>query len=173
MHIMEDLAGWQRTFENSWLKTYLETGKIDWSLYNRPKNLNAPAGSSIDLSQSRLGLICSGGFYLPASQAPFDAENDLGDYTIRLIPNQVDFANLAIAHTHYDHTAANADRQVLLPLRHLKDMVNEGEIGSLAKDAISFSGYLPMAHHTVKELIPQIVGAANQGGWNAALLVPS
>ena len=170
---LEDVAVWLLAFEQGWLNTYHETGEMDWSLYKRPTNQHAPIHSAIVLSQSRLGLICSGGFYLPASQAPFDDENDLGDYTLRLIPSNVDFADLAIAHTHYDHAAANEDRQVLLPLRHLQEMVTEGLIGEVAPHAISFSGYLPMAHRTVTELIPNVVAAAKQETWDAALLVPS
>lgn len=173
MQILEDLTGWQQAFEDGWLRTYQETERMDWSLYNRPTNKNAPAGAAIDLSQSRLGLISSGGFYLSASQTPFDAENDLGDYTMRSFPSDTAFSDLAIAHTHYDHTAVLADPNVLLPLAHLHDMVAEGKIGRLAPSAISFSGYLPMAHRTVKELIPQIVAFAQSEQWDAAFLVPS
>lgn len=173
MPILEDLAGWRQQFEAGWLKTYQETGEMDWSLYKRPTNKNAPIGSAIDLSQSRLGLISSGGFYLAASQAPFDAENDLGDYTMRAFPSNTPFNDLAIAHTHYDHTAVLADSQVLLPLEHLQAMVAEGKIGRLAPSAISFSGYLPMAHRTVTELIPQIVDFVQSEAWDAAFLVPS
>ena len=173
MEILEDIVGWRNSFDEGWLKTYRETGEMNWRVYNRPHNKNAPASKGIDLSQSKLGLICSGGFYVPASQEPFDAEHDLGDYTMRLIPWDSDFDELAISHTHYDHTAANQDRQVLLPLRHLQEMVAQGKIGSVAQHAFSFSGYLPEADRTVHELAPLIVAAAKQEQLEAALLVPA
>ena len=173
MEILEDLASWQQVFEAGWLKTYQETGEMDWSLYKRPTNKTAPTGPAIDLSQSRLGLISSGGFYLANTQEPFDAENDLGDYTMRPFPSTTPFADLAIAHTHYDHTAVLADHQVLLPLGHLQEMSQAEKIGQVAPSTISFSGYLPQAHRTVTELIPKIVAFAQNEAWNAAFLVPS
>ncbi len=173
MEIIENMAGWREAFNHGWYGTYQETGEMNWSLYNRPTNKNAPSSKGINLSQSKLGLICSGGFYVPEEQEPFDAEHDLGDYTMRLIPWQSNLDDLTISHTHYDHTAANADRQVLLPLRHLEQMVTEGEIGSVAENAFSFSGYLPEADRTVTELIPRIVAAAKQEQLETTLLVPA
>lgn len=173
MEILEDLAGWQQAFEAGWLKTYQETGEMDWTLYKRPTNKMAPTGAAVDLSQSRLGLISSGGFYLVATQEPFDAENDLGDYTMRTFPSTTAFSDIAIAHTHYDHTAVLADHQVLLPLDHLQEMSQARKIGEVAASTISFSGYLPQAHRTVTKLIPKIVAFAKNEAWDAAFLVPS
>ncbi len=173
MTIMEDLPGWQAEFEATWLAKWQETGETDWSIYPRPTNKSAPAGPGIELANSRLVLISSAGGYLPASQQPFDAENDLGDYTIRRVPVDAPFSALAYAHTHYDHTAINADPQVLVPLRHLAELVNGGAIGELAPDMISFSGYQPDVVRTVEELIPAIVAAATEMQAAAALLVPA
>lgn len=171
--IVEDLAGWQAEFKATWLAKWQESGETDWSIYPRPTNKTAPAGPGIDLAKSRLVLISTAGGYLPASQSPFDAENDLGDYTIRRIPVNTPFTMLAYAHTHYDHTAINTDPQVLVPLRHLADMVAEGVIGQLAPDMISFSGYQPDVMRAVNELIPTIVAAVTEMQADAALLVPA
>ena len=171
--ILEDLAGWQREFEAGWYKEYQETGQMNWKKYKRPTNQNAPEGKAITLSESKIGLISSGGFYLPESQPPFDAENDLGDYSLRKIPWNTSFDEISIAHTHYDHTAVNQDSEILWPTGHLATLVQEGVIGSVASHAFSFSGYLPMAHRTVNELIPKIVAAAHEEELDAAFLVPS
>jgi hypothetical protein len=173
MKILEDLKQWRAEFEQGWLAHHQNTGGFDWKLYNRPKNKAAPGGRGLDLSQSRLALIPSAGAYLQASQEPFDAENALGDYTVRLFPSSTPFEALAYAHTHYDHTAVNDDPQVLLPLRHLEDLVQEGVIGELAPSVISFSGYLPEVDRTIGELIPRIVEAAKAEEIDAALLVPA
>lgn len=173
MEILEDLEQWRADFERGWLAHYLETGEFDWKRYNRPKNKTAPAGPGVDLSRSRLALIPSAGGYLHQSQQPFDAENPFGDYTIRLFPSSTPFEAIAYAHTHYDHTAVDEDPQVLMPLRHLEDLVREGVIGELAPSVISFSGYLPEVDRTINELIPAIIEAAKAQKIDAALLVPA
>jgi len=173
MEILEDREGWQTAFQEGWLRHYQETGETKWDLYKLPNNKTAPAGKGIDLAQSRLALISSAGGYLPSRQPPFDAENDLGDYTIRRFPITTATAAIAFAHTHYDHTAVNADQQVLLPLAHLQMMVSEGLIGALAPDVISFMGYQPDAGRVLDETIPAVVAAAQEMQADAALLVPS
>ncbi|MEZ4615231.1 MAG: glycine/sarcosine/betaine reductase selenoprotein B family protein [Caldilineaceae bacterium] len=173
MDILENRDEWYDTYQNSWLRHYQETGEIKWDLYKLPNNKVAPAGKGIDLSQSRLALISSAGGYLAARQEPFDAEHDLGDYTIRRFPVTTAPEQIAFAHTHFDHTAVNADQQVLLPLGHLQELVQEGRIGELAPDVISFMGYQPDAVRVVDETLPAIVAAAKEMQVQAALLVPS
>ena len=118
-------------------------------------------------------LISSAGGYLKASQTPFDAANALGDYTIRTFPVTTPFSDLAFAHDNYDHTAVDADPQVLLPLVHLQDLVAEGVIGALDPQVISFHGYQPDVRRTVNELIPAIRERVDKEKVDAALLVPA
>jgi hypothetical protein len=171
--IFEDRQAWWEDYTTRFLAHFQATGETDWKQYSRPKNHHPLATQGIDLSQSRLVLISSAGGYLKDRQTPFDAPHPLGDYTLRLFPTDTPFAALDYAHTHYDHTAVNADPQVLLPLHHLADWVQAGKIGSLASQVISFSGYHPDATRVVDALIPQIVQAAQADQAQAALLVPS
>jgi Glycine/sarcosine/betaine reductase selenoprotein B (GRDB) len=173
MEILEQRADWEAAFRTGWLAHYERSGETDWKQYQRPKNSVAPAGPAIDLSRSRLVLISSAGGYLPASQEPFDAANVMGDYSIRLIPTDTPFAEIAYAHDHYDHTAVNDDPQVLLPLEHLQQLVAEGVIGALTPHVISFMGYQPDVGRVLDELIPQIRAAVQTEQAEAAFLVPS
>lgn len=173
MEIVEDLPGWKAAFESGWLTTYRQTGQMNWKLYQRPRNQEAPAGRGVDLAQSRLLLISSAGAYMPAAHAPFDAENDLGDYSIRVLPSDASFAEIAYAHTHYDHAAVNADPQVLLPLLHLETLVGEGKIGALTPNMISFGGYQPDVERVLRETIPAVLAVAEKEQAHAALLVPA
>ncbi len=174
MDILEDLQGWRTQFEQGWLAHYRNTGEMDWKRYNRPKNTNAPAGPAVELARSRLALISSAGGYLRDSQEPFIADKAaLGDYSLRRFPSSTPLGDLAFVHGAYDHTAVEQDPQVLVPLRHLEDLVAEGMIGELAPSVISFCGWQPDVVRTVKELIPTIVEAATAEQIEAAFLVPA
>lgn len=173
MEIIEDRAGWEQTYTSTWLAHYHATGETKWAIYNRPDNKTAPSGEAVNLSQSKLMLVSSAGSYIADSQDAYDAENDLGDYTVRLIPSDVDLSTLAYAHTHYDHTAVNMDAQVLIPMGHLQNLVDAGEIGALTDNFVSFMGYQPNVAQVEDETIPLIIEAAKAEGADAVLLVPS
>lgn len=173
MEILENRARWQAEFEAGWLAKWHETGKVDWSIYNRPDNKESPAGRGIDLSQSRLVLISTAGGYLPASQEPFNEMDDLGDYSVRTFGVNTPYDQIAFAHTHYDHAAVDADPQVLLPLTHLRQMVAERTIGELAPFVISYAGYQPDLTRIVDDLIPTIRDLVREQQADGALLVPA
>lgn len=173
MDILENKEQWLAEFKNGWLAHFNETGETDWKIYNRPTNSEAPSGRGIDLSKSKLILITSAGSYLPDIHEPFDAENLLGDYSIRLYPTATPLDALSYAHDHYNHAAVEEDPQVLIPLEHLKDMVAEGSIGELADTVISFHGYTPNSVRFVDETIPLLLEVALQEQPQGALFVPA
>jgi hypothetical protein len=173
MEILENREQWQISFKESWLAHYQQTGTIDWDLYPHPRNSTAPSSPGIAVSKSRLMLVSSAGGYLPDQQEPFDAANLLGDYSVRLFPSSTPLEALGFAHEHYDLTAVKQDPQVLLPLRHLEDLVNEGAIGELTPSVASFMGYQPDVTRVVDETIPPIVKSALSEKADAVLLVPS
>jgi len=173
MEVLEDRAQWEHAFRSDWLAHYRRTGEIDWRLYPHPRNKTPILSRGIDLSQSRLMLISTAGGYLPDRHPPFDADNPLGDYTIHVFPSTTPLNALAYAHTHYDHAAVDADPQVLVPLDHLHDMVDEGKIGELSPSMVSFMGYQPDLARVVDETAPAIVQAVHAEGAHAALLVPA
>lgn len=171
--ILDDREGWLQAFREGWLAHYEQTGETNWKLYNSPKNETTISGPGIDLSRARLALVTTAGGYLRDSQEPFDAPNVMGDYSIRTFPVSTPLEALAFAHDHYDHTAVNADPQVLVPLRHLADLAREGVIGELAPTVVSYSGYQPWMTRTIDELFPQVLAALKEQNVQAALLVPS
>ncbi len=173
MDIVENLDQWSDEFEEKWLKHYRETGKPNWKIYNRAKNEAAPGLPGIDLAASRLLFISTAVGYLKDEQEPFDAANDLGDYTVRTFSIETPFDQLAYAHDHYDHTAVETDPQVLLPFQHLQDMVTEGKIGALHSTVISFHGYQPDVRRIVGELIPNVLAHVDKEKVAGALLVPA
>jgi D-proline reductase (dithiol) PrdB len=173
MTAFENRDQWFESYQQGWLKHFQETGQFDWKIYQRPKNTTPISGAAIDLSQSRLALISTAGAYLKDEQTPFDAPHPIGDYSIRTFPSSTAFDQLDYAHTHYDQTAVRTDAQVLLPLRHLENMVREGYIGELAPSVISYMGYQPDATRTMDETFPAILERLKQERVQAALLVPA
>lgn len=172
LSILENPLEWLKDFQQGWLASYEQTGKPDWNTYTRPKNRLAPSGPGINLSESRLMLISSAGGYWPETQEPFDEDNTLGDYTIRVVPSDTPFEKIKYAHTHYDHKYVNEDPQSILPLKHLEGMVEEGMIGEIAPVFVSFMGYQPNVIRVVKELVPAVMKVAKEYAVQAALLVP-
>ena len=172
MSILDNKESWINKFREGWLAKLQKTGTFYWKAYIFTQNQTPVEGSAIDLKSSRLMFISSAGGFLSDSQQPFDAGNPLGDYTIRKFPSSTHFENLTYAHEHYDHTAVDADPQVLLPLEHLREMVIEGEIGGLTS-VVSFMGYQPDVSRLLGETIPAILKIALKEQADAALLVPS
>jgi D-proline reductase (dithiol) PrdB len=172
LSIVENPLEWLKSFQQGWLAHFEKTGEPDWKAYTRPRNHFAPSGPGVILAESRLMVISSSGGYLPDEQKPFDADNILGDYSIRVIPSDTPLSAIKYAHTHYDHKYVDADPQVLLPFEHLEDMVNEGKLGEIAPVFVSFSGYQPNVIRVVKEIVPAIIKVAKEHRVQAALLVP-
>jgi D-proline reductase (dithiol) PrdB len=173
LDILENRAMWAEEFRAGFLAHFDATGQCDFKQYKRIHNHEAPSGPGVNLTTARLAFIPSAGAYLRDDQEPFDAPHPLGDYSVRLFPMSTPLDRLAFAHTHYNHAAVDADPQVLVPLRHLEDLVAEGRLGSLAPQVISFMGYLPDVTRIVDETLPRVLAAVRAQGANAALLAPA
>jgi D-proline reductase (dithiol) PrdB len=89
-----------------------------------------------------------------------------------VIPVDTPLSAIEFAHDHYNHQFVDEDPQVLLPIKHLKDMKEEGILGEMAPVFVSFSGHQPNAIRVVKELVPAIIKVAKEHAVQAALLVP-
>jgi hypothetical protein len=173
MDVIENRQQWLTSFQEGFVAHYERTGEIDWDLYQYPKNRAAPSGKGVDLSASRLMLVSTAGAYLKGRQSAFDIENQLGDYQIHLIPTSVTLGDIAYSHKHYDHAAVEQDPQVLIPLRHLDNLVTEGVIGELVPAWVSYMGYQPDITRVVDDTALAILEAARNEQVQAVLLVPA
>lgn len=127
------------------------------------------------LSETRFGLVTTGGYSISGEQEPMRAYPTFGDEVpeIRRIPLDVDRSKLVINHPGYDHKYAKEDINANLPLDRLNELVAEGTIGSLSKDTIVLMGLQPNVAPLIRETIPQIVEAFQADDVEAVLLVPS
>jgi len=107
---------------------------IPWSPLARP------------LSESRFGLVTSGGLYHKGHEPPFDLEREQrepiwGDPSFRTLPTDIDPADLGVSHFHINQRDVLQDVNILLPIQRFQELVQAGRIGGLADYAYSFMGY--------------------------------
>jgi D-proline reductase (dithiol) PrdB len=98
------------------------------------------------LSQSRFGLITSGGLYHRGYEPPFDLERERqnptwGDPSYRTLPAGTDPKEIDVSHLHLNAEKIEQDINILLPLKRFQELVQEGRIQSQAAHAYSFMGY--------------------------------
>ena len=88
------------------------------------------------LSESRVGLIASGGIYR-LGQTAFHFKDDI---SYRAIESNTSNDDLRATHFAYDLTDARRDPGVVFPLQTLRRCKDEGLIGDLADNAYTFMG---------------------------------
>lgn len=120
------------------------------------------------LSACRLGLLASGGIYV-TGQVAFHYKDDI---SFRVIPTDVDTADLRVTHFAYDLTDARQDPNVVFPIAPLRRLVCEGFLGSLATHAFTFMGGIYSARRVRDELAPRLVERLQAEHVDAILLVP-
>ncbi len=174
------LADWQPKYE-AWVeyaKPLLPQGKAKEAFGEYPwfttvtdpfVTLSKPA------SESRFGLITTGGYSIDGEQEPFTGLPTFGDEVpeFRKIPTDVDRSKLVINHHGYDHKYAKEDINANLPLDRLTELVEEGVIGSLSNETLVLMGLQPNVDPLINQTIPEILAAFKADDVEAALLVPS
>ncbi|MGE3536983.1 MAG: glycine/sarcosine/betaine reductase selenoprotein B family protein [Candidatus Tectimicrobiota bacterium] len=133
-------------------------------------NTSAPPWQEFggSLAQCRLGLVASGGIYL-VGQVAFHYKDDT---SFRVIPTDVNTADLRVTHFAYDLTDARQDPNVVFPIDSLRALVGEGFLGSLAAHAYTFMGGIYSARRVQEELAPQLTERLRSQGVDAVLFVP-
>ena len=125
--------------------------------------------------ETRFGLVTTGGYSIEGEQEPMRGFPTFGDEApqIRRIPTDVDRSRLRINHPGYDHRYAKEDINANLPFDRLKELEENGTIGSLSEKTLVLMGLQPNVAPLLKVTIPEIVEAFRADGVEAALLVPS
>jgi D-proline reductase (dithiol) PrdB len=98
------------------------------------------------LDQCRFGLVTSAGLYHKGHEPPCDLDRERqeptwGDPSFRTIPTDIRGEQLGASHLHINTRDVLEDINILLPIHRFQELVAEGRIGSLARDAYSFMGY--------------------------------
>ena len=140
-------------------------GGYNWLHSETP---SAVAPLTKPLSESRLGLVATGGVY----QVGMTGFTHKDDTTYRAINATVDADQLRATHFAYDLTDARTDINVVFPIDTLRAMVDEGTIGELAPHLFTCMGGIYSQRRVREELAPAIVERAKADEIDVMLLVP-
>ena len=125
------------------------------------------------ISECKVGLVSSAGFVVPGEE-PFSGSVRGGDYSFRVIPDDVDVQSLEDSHhsDSFSHAGVEADRNMGLPLDPLHELAAAGEIGSVAPRHFSVMGAITAPNRYVKQTLPVIADLLVEDRVDIALMVP-
>jgi len=120
------------------------------------------------LGERRAAIISTAGLHRKEDR-PFTF--DPGDY-YRVIPGNIQANELIMSHvsTNFDRSGFQRDWNVIFPLDRLRELQDQGVIGSIAEYHYSFMG----AHDPVpmESTARSLAGLLKKDGVDAALLIP-
>lgn len=120
------------------------------------------------LTDATVAIVSTAGLHRRA-----DAQFAFGGVDYRLLPGDVDFADVVMSHvsTNFDRSAFQQDPNILFPLDRLREMAADGEIAGVSCWHYSFMGAQP--NHEALQAAGEEVGALLAAdGVDVALLVP-
>jgi D-proline reductase (dithiol) PrdB len=125
------------------------------------------------LDKCRLALVSSAGLIV-AGQAPFDESIRGGDYSFREIPFNTHMPALIDTHRSdlYDHSGLRHDRNLAFPLDRMRELTQNGRIGSLNHRHLSFMGSITAPGRLTQKTAPAAVSKLVEDKVDIALLVP-
>ena len=120
------------------------------------------------LAESTVAIVSTAGLHR-RTDAPFA----VGAADYRLLPGDVDFADVVVSHisTNFDRSAYQEDPNVWFPLERLREMAADGEIAGVSNWHYSFMGAQPnhQALATTGEEVGRLLAADEV---DVALMVP-
>ena len=151
--VEEFLEGWEETLTQR-LTIGLSYDSSPWSPFSK------------DLKSARLAVLTTGGIYIEG-QEPFDVD---GDWSFRPIPKDTAADRYRVAHSHYDTTGVREDVNCVFPIERLRNMEDEGLIGSMADINYSFMGFIPDPTGLVNDTAPEVGWRLKEDGVEGAVI---
>ena len=119
------------------------------------------------LSQRRIAIVSTAGLHARGDQ-PFTSMS--GEY--KIIPGDMETNDLVMSHisTNFDRTGFQQDWNVVFPIDRLRELVDEGSVGSLADFNYAFMGATdPMKMEPLARNLAELL---KKDQVNGVLLVP-
>ncbi len=120
------------------------------------------------ISESRLGLIATGGIY-SVGQTAFTFRDDV---TYRTIPTDVATEELRATHFAYDLTDARSDINCVFPIDTLRGLVTGGAVGELAGSFYTCMGGIYSRRRVREDVVPPLIERCLAEEVDVVLLVP-
>lgn len=129
------------------------------------------------LSDSTVALISTAGVAC-RNDKPFDEDGERrnpwwGDPTYRVIPRGATERDVGLHHLHIDRRFGEQDLDVVLPMRRLDELVQQGVVGRAADAHYSIMGYQLRPEVLERGTSPEILAHMKERGVEAAALVPA
>ena len=132
-----------------------------------PEFESTPWVSPPPLRDAKVALVSTAGLHRRDARK---FRGGASDY--RLIPSDVDYADLAMSHVsvNFDRSGYQQDVNIAFPLEHLHTLAANGEIGSVAQWHYSFMG--ATAPEQFAESGAEVGRLLKDDGVSAAVLIP-
>jgi hypothetical protein len=108
-----------------------------------------------ELARATVAIVTAAGVH-QKDQEPFNIADELGDLSFRIISADATADSLMVTHHHYDHSEADQDINVVLPIDALAELVKEGFVSGSAREHIGYMGYTMQLKRMYEETAPQI-----------------
>ncbi len=137
-------------------------GAIPWTPIRKP------------LWECKVAMVSTAGIH-HRGQPPFDMRDPEGDPSFRELNGETIGDDFLITHDYYDHTDAEKDLNIVLPLQRLREFESEGIIGSLAHTHFSFMGHIDgrQIPALIEESAPRVAERIRADGVDVVLLTPA
>ena len=124
------------------------------------------------LDQARVAFVTTAGAHLTIDP-PFRSTGGKGDPSWRSFPSTTGFDALTLTHGGFDTDRASRDMNVVVPLDHLRDLVQAGRIGSLGPTVYSFMGYITDTPRLLEVEAPMVAERLLAEQVDLVLLAPT
>jgi D-proline reductase (dithiol) PrdB len=143
-------------------RSFVEARAIPWTPLARP------------LAACTVSLVTTAGVHL-VDDSPFDMQDRNGDPTFRVIPTDSPRERLTITHDYYDHSAADRDVNVVLPIDRLRDARAAGRVAGIGPRMYSFMGHVdgPHVDTLLTVTAPQVAERLVADGADAVVMTPA
>ena len=143
-------------------RRFVEATSVPWTPLARP------------VRDCAVALVTTAGVHL-RTEPPFDMADPDGDPSFRVIPSEAPRAQLTITHKYYDHSAADRDLNVVLPIDRLRELAAAGRVGGVAPRVYSLMGHID-GHHVrtlMETTAPEVARRLRDDGAQAVVLTPA
>lgn len=140
----------------------VESDSVPWTPMGKP------------VREAVVALVTTAGVHRRADP-PFDMTDPDGDPTFRVVPVDAPRAELTITHKYYDHSAADRDLNVVLPVDRLRELAAAGLVGGVAPRVYSLMGHVDGAHlgTLVETTAPEVARRLRADRAEAVVLTPA